>query len=512
MIKKFSFWMVVVLVALLGSMVLIHWKALRDLNQRTAIIQPLYQREKLLDSLSLSLERYRRLSAGFRKLTSQEIVEIKGRLKNSFKDGVSELEKLDSTSEERMQTLKMQEQIEELLVASARIEPMLFSQDAYTKSEIQEINNRILFTLSNLEKSTEGRIASLKVNSSRSDAQSAMLLLAVGGGIFLLFLGLLMRDYFIYVKPVRRLHSYAKSIHPGVSVPNTSVQLTGVYAEIQSTLHQLAQGVETYMRDRHKFILDVVADLKTPLVLLQAGKHLLSGSGVQQADEAQQIEAAESVRRGLAIFSGSLDDLNDLVDFNRLESSLEETTVDLSDILSDVSRTVMGVEFGRKMTVTVPPIPVWVLVDAKRLQRVLVQLLSKVISTVPKGGSLVIGVNAISHGAGTFRGVEIVIQDADRTKSGRAISGGPEQDILKHWISETGLSMTLAHKIIKAHGGTLTAAGVVGTSVTLIVRIPQERIMSRGLISPPSEELLASVRGLVIQKPQEKKEIGRGEK
>jgi signal transduction histidine kinase len=128
----------------------------------------------------------------------------------------------------------------------------------------------------------------------------------------------------------------------------------------------------------------------------------------------------------------------------------------------------------------------------------LVQVLSKVIGTVPVGGSLSISVAQST--TGNHRGIEILIQDSERPKNGRVANTGPEQDILKHWISESGLSMALAHKIIKAHGGSITAAGVAGMSVTVTIRLPYERVVSRGLISPPTETDGRS--GLVVQRPE----------
>jgi signal transduction histidine kinase len=142
--------------------------------------------------------------------------------------------------------------------------------------------------------------------------------------------------------------------------------------------------------------------------------------------------------------------------------------------------------------------PVWVQIDAPRFSRMMVQVLSKVINTLPEGGALSIAVSQAIQG--NFRGVEILIQDQERSRGGRGTLGGPDQDILKHWISENGLSMALANKIVKAHGGTITAAGVAGMSVTVTIRLPHERVVSRGLISPPSDNSDTVARGLNVAK------------
>lgn len=489
----------------IASMAFIHWKTLQGLQQRTAWVQPLYQRQKVLDSLSLSLERYRRLSTSFRKLAPDEVADIKEKLRNAFNTGVAKLDQLDPTPEEKLGEHQLNDQLAELLSVSAKLEPMLFTKDAYLKPEVQDLHETILKSLIHLQKSTDARALSMGQDTSRSESQSMMLLLAVGLVIFILVLSLILRTHFTYVGPLKKLHDYAKSLKGGRSVPENPPDFSGMFGEIQSALNQLALGVETHMRDRHKFIHDFVADLKTPLTLLQSSQHLLgkmteeAQGGTSEVDYQLQLQAAESVRRGLMIFSGCLDDLNDIVDINRLESKLNESTVDLSELLTDVSRMMMGPEFGRRISVTVPPIPVWTLIDAGRFERALYHVLSKVMETLPPSGGLTISVAQSSQGS--FRGVEVMIQDSERAKSGRSPMGGPEQDIVKHWISDNSLSMALVHKIIKAQGGSITAAGVAGTSVSVVIRFPLERVMSGGLISPPAEDGARGFRGLLIKKP-----------
>jgi signal transduction histidine kinase len=498
-LKKFSFWIVFVLIASVGAMVFIHREALQGLHQKTAKIHPLYQRQKILDSLTLSLERYRRMSASFRKFSSDDLAEVKNKLKNSFSEGVAQLDQLDPTPEERVSEHQLKDQLGELMRLSAHFEPLLFTKDAYLKPDVLDIHEAILNNLSKLGKSTSTRIQSLRSDTSDFESESMILLLGVGALIVIVSLCLLLRNHFVYFRPLKKLSAYAQDLKAGKAVPQNPPHFSGMYGEIQATLNQLALSVETHMRDRHKFILDIVADLKAPLKLLQSSQYLLGSQYDKPVSEEQQLLAAESVRRGLAIFSGSLDDLNDIVDINRLESRLEEKTVDLSELLLDVSRTVMGTDLGRRIGISVPPMPVWMQLDSRRFERVMVHILSKVLSTLPDQGGLTISVTQPNQGS--FRGVEVLIQDTDRLKGGRMAPGGPEQDILKHWISENGLTLALAHKIIKAHGGTITASGVAGMSVAVMIRLPHERVVSRGLISPPSHEMNSGVKGLVVQRP-----------
>jgi signal transduction histidine kinase len=129
--------------------------------------------------------------------------------------------------------------------------------------------------------------------------------------------------------------------------------------------------------------------------------------------------------------------------------------------------------------------PIWVRIDARHFERVIMQAITKVASTLHQGTSLHVSVEQPTQGS--FRGVELVIQDSERARDQgvRVSSSGPDVDVLKHWISEKGLGLTLSHRVIKTQGGTMTASGMPGTSVQISIRLPQERLAQVGLISAP---------------------------
>jgi K+-sensing histidine kinase KdpD len=259
--------------------------------------------------------------------------------------------------------------------------------------------------------------------------------------------------------------------------------LAGEYEDIAAAMNELSSMVETQRKERHKFVQDIVSDLRAPLAMLQAGKHLINPAG-EQMSESHQLQAAGAVRLGLSLLSGSLDDLNDVTDLNRLEGRLEEKIVDLPELITDVSRVLSGSGLIKQFTTSIPPMPIWTRIDARRFERVLIQVISKMAATLPQSRKLHVAISP--PGTGAYNGIEITFQDGEKLEmaKSRVINTGPEQDVLRHWVSENGVGMTLAHKIVKAHGGTITASGVAGTSVQFTIRIPQQRVAS-GLIAPP---------------------------
>ncbi len=490
-------------------MVWIHWKSLESVHDRTAKVLPLYQRLKTLDTLSLGLEQYRRASSGFRNLSPAEISEIKTGLTQKFETGVTTLDQLDPTQDDRPTEMQLKNQLKGLLDTISEIEPMLFSKDAYVKPKVQAQHDDILNTLSKLVKNTDSRVAALHLDGGSIESRSLIPLSAVGAFILLLMGLFILRTYLSYQKPLKNLYSYAALLKDGKPIQENTWVFNGMYDAIHSVLSKQAQEVDTLVKNRHQFILDIVDDLRGPLEMLRAGKLLMTQEGGALGAE-YQYQTLETVRRGLAIFSGSLEDLNDLVGINQLSSRLTESTVDLAELLTDVSRVLFGVDFAKRGSITVPPIPVWVNIDVARFERALFHIISRVAGTLPQESGVAITVNPTK---GSLRGIEITVHEAERSPNGLPIPRGPEQDVLKHWISENGLCMTLIHKVVKSHGGTITASGLSGSSVSITIRIPHERVTSNGLISPPGSEHLSrelEFAGSLVFRDQTKLERAKG--
>lgn len=130
--------------------------------------------------------------------------------------------------------------------------------------------------------------------------------------------------------------------------------------------------------------------------------------------------------------------------------------------------------------------PVWAMVDPGRFERVLVHLLAKAMSFMPQGGRVDVSMSRPSRGS--FRGLEIVIQDAERLAHGRGAATGPEQELLRHWVADNGFGMALVSKVVRAHGGTVSASGVAGTGVLFTLRLPQERLGTGQVTQAPELE------------------------
>ena len=381
----------------------------------------------------------------------------------------------------------MKRKLTDLLESITEVEPTLFSRDAYVKPQIQALQDDLLKTLSALVSNADRQVSGLHLDGKApEESRSLAVLIAVQLVILALSFLLILQNYVSFQKPLKSLHQYAHLLKEGKPVDEAKWNFKGLFDDIHAVLSKLSVDVDTLVKNRHRFMLDLVEDLKGPLEMLSEGKLLLEDDGAHGSSE-QKLNTLDTVRRGVAICSGSLEDLHDIVGINQLQSRLVETTVDLSELLTDVSRVLFGSEAQRRMVISVPPIPVWVTLDVRRFERGLFQMISKVASTLRPDAPVLV---AVSYGKGSFRGVELVVQGAEDESLGVPAQTGPEQELTKHWMSESGLSMRLVQKMIKSHGGSVTAAGIAGSSVRMVVRIPYERVSATGLIAPPSGEVV----------------------
>ena len=497
--RKIVTWIVLALVVALGAVNVIHWKGIQDSHQKISELRIPYERMMAASSLRSILEKYRHDSSNFRKMWNPEIESTKAKLRSEENEGLNQLDQLDPTDKDRNTTKEIRGQIDELLKLSAKFEPMLFLKDAYIKPEVKEVHDAILKNLAAMEKSAKLRADNLYAKSSAGRDPSMQMLEFISALVILLVLAIVFKNYLTFVKPLDRLEKYSSELKGDVNAIDARPRLAGLYQQIATVIEDFARAVASNSKERHKFIKDVVSDLTAPLTMLKAGKSLASSDASKTSKE-QQLQDAATVRLGLNLLSGSLDDLSDVVEINRLESRLDEKLIDLSEIVSDFARQLNGSGIVRDMKVTVPPMPIWVKLDGQRFERVLFHLVSKMAETTAENKRVHLIVNGSSQG--NYDGLQILVQDEERTPGNKGrVFTGPEQDLLKHWTSEKGLNMMLAHKIIKAHGGSISAAGVAGTSFYFNIRLPQSRVVT-GLISKPEVNNQNSNFGLTMAAPQ----------
>ena len=181
MIKKFSVFIIFGLLSLVGAMVGLHWKTIEGFQGRVTEVTPLFQRQKILAHLRIDLEKYRQESSGFRKLSPEAVVQAKEKLRASFAQGANELlNRWNPNQDQRSLVNHLGDALNTLLTLSAQFEPLLYNKDAYIKSEVVDLHDKLVSTLKELEKLNESSILALRLDSLEFKSQSLFFLSLVG--------------------------------------------------------------------------------------------------------------------------------------------------------------------------------------------------------------------------------------------------------------------------------------------------------------------------------------------
>ena len=227
-------------------------------------------------------------------------------------------------------------------------------------------------------------------------------------------------------------------------------------------------------RAKDEFLAVLGHEFRTPLAAIDASLRLLETG---EADEA-------SARRTRAIIRRQADHVrrlvDDLLDVNRIISDgvvLDRRPLDLAELAGQSATTVISAGKIRDHVVTVQAEPVWVLGDAARLERVVVNLLDNALKYTPPGGPVVIQVKP--------DGPDAVVAVRD---GGIGIAADHLPTIfdlfarVERRAGSLGIGLAVVRRVVELHDGTVTAASEgPGRGSCFTVRLPRVARPSRRL-------------------------------
>lgn len=280
------------------------------------------------------------------------------------------------------------------------------------------------------------------------------------------------------ITPLQKLMEGTKRLRAGDYTARVDLKLKNEFAELQKTFNDMAGRIEreTALREqseaeRKRMILDVSHDLKNPLA---------SVAGYSELCLKRAEELGEPVRGYLEVIqknsrrASAL--LTELFELSRLESpdfrlkperldACETLRQACGDILPSLEQAGFGYEFD------IPDEPVYAMIDAARLNRVLHNLADNAVRYNPAGTFVTVQLEK------TDRRARISFRD-----DGVGIPDALTRDIFKPFVraddarsSETGgagLGLSIARKIAEAHSGTLTLDQSVRPGCAFILELP----------------------------------------
>ena len=194
--------------------------------------------------------------------------------------------------------------------------------------------------------------------------------------------------------------------------------------------------------------------------------------------------------------------INDILDMSRIESGkiqLDETEVNLSDVLHDIKTIVSGQIYAKQLDLYMDAMDITdedVYCDKTRLNQVLMNLLSNAIKFTPAGGTVSVRVRQLAGKVGGCGQYEFRVKD-----SGIGMSPEFAKKIFEPFerertstvskIQGTGLGMAITKNIVDMMGGTIEVQTAPEKGSEFIVRVPL-----RAQAEPRKEVKIAELEGL----------------
>ena len=261
------------------------------------------------------------------------------------------------------------------------------------------------------------------------------------------------------------------------SVPGGARELR----QMATTFNELADRLVRQNRDRLAFLAGVAHDLRNPLSAVR-----LATDAVRRST---QPPTPEKAARTLELVARQVDRLDrmvgDLLDATRIEAGGLELRSETSDLRLLVERVV---ELFRpsatthEIAVLTPREPVLVDCDPTRIEQVLNNLVSNALKYSPGGGRVTV--------ATALDGTEAVVQVADE---GIGIAPEDRDRIFEPFrrtresrelVPGVGLGLSVARKIVGAHGGRLEVESDLGRGSTFRMRLRARQATGPSALRP----------------------------
>jgi signal transduction histidine kinase len=238
--------------------------------------------------------------------------------------------------------------------------------------------------------------------------------------------------------------------------------------------HPMSAGLAELERLRAEFMSTIAHELRTPLTAVRTCVSLLLEPAAMTAEPAIRIQLLENVARSADRMQRMVADLLDLVSFRAGQIRLQSRRFDARDLVHDAASIVaplMEVQ-GQVLEFSTPDEPAWVFADRRRLEQVLVNLLSNAEKFSPNGARIRIACH-----------VDDDVVTWSVRDDGPGISREDQAHLFERFFTReplaeghtagAGLGLPIALAIVQAHGGTITVDSAIGHGSTFTVSVPR---------------------------------------
>ena len=270
------------------------------------------------------------------------------------------------------------------------------------------------------------------------------------------------------LRPVRALTSAARRMGAGDLSQRVHASGRDEIGELARTFNSMADDLERAERQRRNLVADVAHELRTPLSNVQGYVEALR-DGVLEPD----AQTLATIHQQVLYLSELVEDLRLLADTEAGDISLHREPGSLAEALRASVEGVRaraeakGVAVASRLPASAPDVTF----DRTRIAQVVGNLLDNAIRHTPAGGSVTVEmdvgaafatVSIRDNGEGipaeTLPFVFDRFYRVDPSRS-RATGGA-------------GLGLTIARKLVEAHGGSIRAQSAAGAGATFVFELP----------------------------------------
>ena len=247
-----------------------------------------------------------------------------------------------------------------------------------------------------------------------------------------------------------------------------------------------------------QFFANVSHELRTPLALILGSSERLI-TDVDRASETRHN--AEVVARNARLLLRHVNDLLDVAKLEARKMQVQHESVDLAQLVRDTAEHFDALARERRIAYVIDtPESLDAELDAGKIQRVLLNILSNAFKFTPPGGSIrvILGRGPRNSGARPTAGEGRRMAVISVLDSGAGIPADQREAIFERFrqgvvgttqrFGGTGLGLAIAKDFVELHGGTIAAEDAAGGGAAFVVELPLVATRQAGGRPPTPQE------------------------
>lgn len=272
----------------------------------------------------------------------------------------------------------------------------------------------------------------------------------------------------LLLRPIQNLTKAANQLAKGNLDTRVNVENPREMAVLGETFNQMAQSLEDAEETRKAMTADIAHELRTPLAVQRANLEALQ-DGVFPLTQ----ESITQILDQNLLLTRLVEDLRTLALADAGELRLEKRLTNINDLVFETVERfrAKAIENDIKLQIEDSHHPIKITIDPERIQQVLYNLLQNGLRYTPSGGTIRIGIRS----------------ENEQTRIQITDSGpGIDPESLPHLFDRfyradkardrqrggTGLGLTIARQLMKAHNGELTAGNTEGGGAVFTMIFP----------------------------------------